>query len=103
MGGIENGVGYSASKAGIIGLTRAFATRLAKDNINVNCVAPGTTESEIIKQIPPENIERLKSQIPLHRLGTPDKIAAAVAFLASDEADFITGAVLDVNGGIYMG
>ena len=103
MGGYTNGVGYSASKAGIIGLTMAFARRIAEYNITVNAVAPGTTESEIIRQISPENIEDLKQTIPMKRLGKPENIAEVVAFLASDASEFITGAVIDVNGGIFMG
>lgn len=103
MGGYANGVAYSASKAGIIGLSRAFATRLAQFGITVNAVAPGTTETDLIKQLPKENIEMLKQSIPMKRLGKPENIADTVAFLASDEAEFITGAVIDINGGIYMG
>ena len=103
MGGYTNGVGYSASKAGIIGLTMAFARRIAEYNITVNAVAQGTTESEIIRQISPENMEALKQTIPMKRLGKPENIAEVVAFLASDASEFITGAVIDVNGGIFMG
>ena len=103
MGGYANGVGYSASKAGIIGLTMALARRVAEFNITVNAVAPGTTESEIIKQISQEKLDAIKESIPLKRLGKPENIAEVVAFLASEEAEFITGAVIDVNGGMFMG
>jgi NAD(P)-dependent dehydrogenase (short-subunit alcohol dehydrogenase family) len=103
MGGYTNGVGYSASKAGIIGLTMAFARRVAEYNITVNAVAPGTTETDIIKQISTQNLEILKQTIPMKRLGKPENIAEVVAFLASDASNFITGAVIDVNGGIFMG
>lgn len=103
MGGYANGLAYSASKAGLLGLTMGFARRVAEYNITVNAVAPGITESEILKQFTPEQIEALKSQIPLKRLGSPEKIGELVAFLASDHADYITGAVIDINGGMFMG
>lgn len=103
MGGYANGVAYSASKAGVIGLTMAVARRVAEYNITVNAVAPGTTETDIIKQLSNEQIETLKQSIPLKRIGRPENIAEVVAFLVSDAADFITGAVIDVNGGMFMG
>jgi 3-oxoacyl-[acyl-carrier protein] reductase len=103
MGGIANGLGYTASKAGIIGLTYGFANRLAEYNINVNAIAPGTTKTDIIKSIAPEKVEQLRELIPLKRLGTTQDIANAAVFLASDNSSFITGAVLDVNGGMFVG
>ncbi|MBT3318634.1 MAG: 3-oxoacyl-ACP reductase FabG [Clostridia bacterium] len=103
MGGIANGLGYSASKAGIIGLTYGFANRLAKYNINVNAIAPGTTQTDIIKSIAPEKLEALRTSMPLGRLGTTEDIANAAVFLVSSSASFITGAVLDVNGGMFVG
>jgi NAD(P)-dependent dehydrogenase (short-subunit alcohol dehydrogenase family) len=103
MGGIANGLGYTATKAAIIGLTYGFARRLAKDNINVNAVAPGTTETDILKAFTPEKKEELRQSIPVKRLGKPQDIANTVVFLASSKASFITGAILDVNGGIFMG
>lgn len=103
MGGIANGLGYTASKAGIIGLTYGFANRLAGENINVNAIAPGTTATDILKAIPAEKIAELKASMPLKRFGTPHDIANAVVFLASSKASFITGAVLDVNGGMFVG
>ncbi len=102
MGGYTNGVAYSASKAGIIGLTRAIARRVADFGITVNAIAPGTTETDIIKGLSPGQIDMLKQTIPLKRLGRPDNVSELVAFLCSEAADFITGAVIDVNGGIYM-
>lgn len=102
MGGYANGVAYSASKAGIIGLTRAVARRVADFGITVNALAPGTTETDIIKGLSPGQIDMLKQTIPLKRLGRPDNVSELVAFLCSEAADFITGAVIDVNGGIYM-
>jgi 3-oxoacyl-[acyl-carrier protein] reductase len=103
MGGYANGLAYSASKAGIIGLTMGFARRVAEYNITVNAVAPGTTETDIIKQLPADKIEKVKELIPLKRMGKPEEIAEAVIFLASEGAGFMTGAVLDVNGGMFMG
>lgn len=103
MGGYANGVCYSATKAGIIGLTRAVARRVADSGITVNAIAPGTTETDIIKGLPPEQVEMLRQAIPLKRLGRPDNVSGLVAFLCTDAADFITGAVIDVNGGLYMG
>ena len=103
MGGIANGLGYTASKAGIIGLTYGFANRLAKYKINVNAIAPGTTKTDIIKAIDPDKLEQLIETIPLKRLGSPQDIANAAVFLASSKADFMTGAVLDINGGMFVG
>lgn len=103
MGGYANGLGYTATKAGIIGLTYGFANRLAQYNINVNALAPGTTQTDIIKAIAPEKLASLKASIPLGRLGMPQDIASAAVFLTSPQASFITGAVLDVNGGMFVG
>lgn len=103
MGGIANGLGYTASKAGMIGLTYGFATRLAKHNININAIAPGTTKTDILSSISEERLEELRLSVPLRRLGEPEDIAFATVFLASEKADFVTGAVLDVNGGMFMG
>ncbi len=103
MGGKANGLGYTATKAGMIGLTYGLATRLAKHNINVNVIAPGTTKTDILKAIPPDKLEALAASIPLGRLGTPEDIANAAVFLVSKQASFITGAVLDINGGMFVG
>lgn len=103
MGGKANGLGYTATKAGMIGLTYGFATRLAKHNINVNVIAPGTTQTDILKAIAPDKLEALSDSIPLNRLGRPEEIADAAVFLVSKQASFITGAVLDINGGMFVG
>jgi NAD(P)-dependent dehydrogenase (short-subunit alcohol dehydrogenase family) len=103
MGGYGNGVGYAATKAGIVGLSMSMARRVAPFNITVNAIAPGTTESEILKSFTPERIAELKKMVPLGRLGKPGDIAALCAFLASEQAGFITGAVIDINGGMFMG
>ena len=94
---------YVASKAGLIGLTRAMAVEVASRNITVNAVAPGFIETPMTDPLPAELKEKMKSLIPLGRLGKDREIAAAIVFLASDEAAYITGQVLDVNGGMYMG
>ncbi len=103
MGGFANGLGYTATKAAMIGLTYGFARRLADRNINVNAIAPGPTETEILKAFTEEKKEELRHTIPLKKLGETRDIANAVVFLASEKAKFITGAVLDVNGGMFMG
>lgn len=103
MGGFETCLAYSASKGGINALTMGFARQLAPFGINVNAVCPGTTETKITQAFSEEQMERLYTRIPLRRLGKPEDHAAAVAFLASDDAAFITGLLMDVNGGMYMG
>ena len=103
MGGYENGLAYSASKAAIIGLTYGMARRIAKTGITVNAVAPGPTETNILKRLGPEKKKGLEAIIPMNRLGKPEEIAYVVAFLAGKKAGFITGAVIDVNGGLFMG
>lgn len=103
MGGFENGVTYSASKAGLIGLTRALATRVAGKGVTVNALAPGTARTDIVKQFTSEKLRGLEKMVPVGRLGEPADTAAAVCFLVSEKAGFVTGTVLDVNGGMYMG
>ena len=102
-GGIVNGLGYSAAKAGIIGLTRGFAARFAQHGINVNAIAPGSTDTGILGGLSAQETAELVAKIPLGRYGTVHEVASAVAFLCSDDASFITGAVLDVTGGMYFG
>ncbi len=94
---------YVASKAGLIGLTRAIAVEVASRCITVNAIAPGFIETPMTDPLSPELKEKMKSMIPLGRFGADKEIAAAVVFLASDEAAYITGQVLDVNGGMHMG
>ena len=93
---------YSAAKAGIEAMSRSLARELGSRNINVNCVAPGFIETDMTKKISEGNEDLLASQIPLGRLGKPDEIAEVVSFLASDQANYITGQTIHVNGGLYM-
>ena len=102
-GGFEGSMCYAASKGGVISITRGMARRLAPFNITVNAVCPGPTETEILKGYTPEAQERQRNVSLLRRLGQPEEIAAAICYLASTEAAFVTGAMLDVNGGAYMG
>lgn len=93
---------YAAAKAGIEGMSRSLARELASRNITVNCVAPGFIDTDMTRDLPEEARKKLLDQVPLKRLGTPADVAAAVLFLVSDGASYITGATLDVNGGMYM-
>ena len=93
---------YAAAKAGVAGMTRALARELGSRNITVNCIAPGFIATDMTGQLPEAQKAALLGQIPLGRLGTPEEIAHAVAFLASPLAGYITGAELHVNGGMFM-
>ncbi len=95
-------VNYAASKAGLIGLTKSLAREVASRNITVNAVAPGLIDTNMSKDILGKTHDRWKEQIPLGRMGTTTEVATAVCFLVSDEASYITGQVLAVNGGMYM-
>jgi len=93
---------YVASKAGLIGLTKSLAQEVGSRNITVNAVAPGFIGTDMTSELSEELKQKMIDNTPLRRMGAPEDVAAAVKFLASDEAAFITGHVLDVNGGIYM-
>lgn len=93
---------YCASKAGLHGLTRATARELAKRNITVNAVAPGFIQTDMTEALSEQQRNELLGQVPLARLGQVDDVAAAVLFLASDQAGYVTGQVIGVNGGMYM-
>ena len=93
---------YAASKAGLIGLTKALAQEMGSRGITVNAIAPGYIDTDMTKSLPEELKQKMLASIPLGRMGTPDDIAGVVKFLISDEASYITGHVLAVNGGMYM-
>ena len=93
---------YSAAKAGVIGLTKALAKELGPSNIRVNCVAPGVVATDMNGHLTPQDLAALKEETPLGRIGAPEEAAQAVVFLASDRASFITGQVLNVDGGMVI-
>jgi 3-oxoacyl-[acyl-carrier protein] reductase len=95
-------VNYSASKAGVIGLTKTMAREFAQRGINVNAIAPGYIETPMTEVLADKVKEELKRLIPMERLGKPEDVAEAVLFLVSEESNYITGHILNVNGGIYM-
>jgi|TARA_B110000263_G_scaffold236972_1_gene236803 3-oxoacyl-[acyl-carrier protein] reductase len=94
---------YAASKAGLVGLGRSFAKEFASRGVTVNVVAPGPIATDMLSALPKDQLDAYADAVPLGRLGRPEEIAAAVRFLASDEAGYITGAVLPVDGGLFMG
>ena len=101
-GGVLTGTAYAVSKGGIESLTKSMAQELAPRRITVNCVAPGGVDTPMVRRNPPASVLSLEAATPLKRLGSPHEIAAAMAFLLSDDAAYITGEVLAVNGGIRM-
>ena len=101
MTGSDYGSHYSSAKAGISGLTKSLARELAPE-ITVNAVAPGYTDTDLNRKVLSEKGDAIRAQIPLKRVATPAEIAAVIAFLASDDASYITGETINVNGGIYM-
>lgn len=93
---------YSAVKAGVIGFTKAFAKEVGPSRVTVNCIAPGVIMTDMCKNLSEETLKELKEETPLMKLGTPEDVANAVSFLASENAGFITGQVLGVNGGFVI-
>ncbi|MEM2210295.1 MAG: 3-oxoacyl-ACP reductase FabG [Nitrososphaerales archaeon] len=102
VGGIFSGADYAASKAGVICLTKSLAKQLAPYGINVNAIAPGVIETDMTKYWPKEVKESFLKQIPLGRFGKPEEVAEVVLFLVSDASNYITGEIIDVNGGYLM-
>jgi 3-oxoacyl-[acyl-carrier protein] reductase len=94
---------YAAAKAGVAGMTKALARELGSRNITVNCVAPGFIQTDMTDALSETQVDQLKQQIPLGRMGQVGDIAAAVLYLASDQAGYVTGTTLHVNGGMWMG
>ena len=106
MWGVTGGsceVPYSAAKAGVIGLTRALAKELGPSGVRVNCAAPGVIDTAMNAHLTPEDLAALEEETPLGRIGQPEELAQAILFLASDRASFITGQVLNVDGGMVIG
>ena len=101
MGNIGQ-VNYAASKAGIIGMTKALAKEFARNNITVNAIAPGFIETDMLAGVPDKVRETILGQIPAKRFGQPDEVAHAVTYLASKKAGYITGHILNINGGMYV-
>ena len=93
---------YVAAKAGIEAMSKTLAREVGSKNITVNCVAPGFIETDMLKDLDQEYLSVVKSEIPLQRLGKPEEIASLVKFLASDEANYITGQTVHINGGLFM-
>jgi acetoacetyl-CoA reductase len=93
---------YSAAKAGVIGFTKALAQETARKGITVNCIAPGYIDTEMVSAVPPEVLKGIIAQIPVGRLGTADEVARCVTFLASEDAGFITGSTMTINGAQYI-
>lgn len=95
-------VNYSAAKAGVIGFTKALAQETARKGITINCIAPGYINTEMVAAVPEKVLNSIIAGIPVNRLGEADEIAKAVVYLASDDAGFMTGSVMTINGGQYM-
>ena len=93
---------YAAAKAGVIGMTQTWAKELGRKGVTANAVAPGFIHTEILDAMPAEVLDKMKAKVPLQRLGKPEEIAAVNAFLASDDAAYINGAVISVDGGITL-
>ena len=102
VGAVANASIYSGTKGAIVMFSKAVAREVAAEGILVNCVAPGCVETDLMTNLPPEKVVALCEQIPLKRLAKPEEVAAVVAFLASDEAAYMTGATVDVTGGWHM-
>jgi NAD(P)-dependent dehydrogenase (short-subunit alcohol dehydrogenase family) len=104
QGAMNGGIHYATTKAGMLGFARTLARQMAKTGVTVNAIAPGVVDTDLIRtHMKPEMRERVTQAIPLGRLADPAEIGKAVAFLVSDDASYVTGATLDVNGGFWIG
>ena len=104
QGAMNGGIHYATTKAGILGFTRTLARQMAQYNITANAIAPGVVDTDLIREnMTPENRARIEKMIPRGRLATPDDIGQAVAYVVSPSGDYITGATLNINGGIWIG
>ena len=103
LGGQAGQANYAASKAGLIGLARSLAKEFASRNVTVNVIAPGPIETDMLGQLDDSQVGALVDMVPMGRVGTPNELAAAVEFLASEDASYVTGTVLPVDGGLAMG
>jgi 3-oxoacyl-[acyl-carrier protein] reductase len=101
-GGVITGAAYAASKAGVEALTKSMAQELASRAITVNCISPGAIDTPMTERHPAEQKARYDAIVPLRRHGRAEEVAAAICFLLSDEASYVTGAVIPVNGGVRM-
>lgn len=102
VGSVANASIYSGTKGAILMFSKSVAREVAGDGILINCVAPGTVNTELMRNLPAERLETMREQIPLNRLAEPEELAAFIAFLASDECSYATGATFDINGGWVM-
>ncbi len=102
VGGFANSSIYTGTKGAIVMFSKSVAREVAADGILVNCIAPGVMDTDLMRNLPPDRVKAICEQIPLKRLGKPEEIAAFIAFLASDECSYCTGATFDINGGWIM-
>lgn len=102
IGGFANSSIYSGTKGAVVMFTKSIAREVARDGILVNCIAPGVINTDLMRNLPEQSVQAICDQIPLKRLGRPEEVAAVIAFLASDECSYATGATFDVNGGWVM-